>query len=818
MQNIRYAVRTLARAPGFTLTAVLTLALGIGATAAMMAVVDGVLIKPLPYSAPERLYLATTVVASTTGNAPAASREFPVNAHHFSIWRALCNSCADVALVGGQGVTLTGATAERLVGLQVSHNFFHTLGVQPQFGRDFTLDDEGPGRSQVVLLSDALWRSHFSADPSIVGRLIVLDGVPNAVVGVMPATLRLPHGTEWGPGFGQGRAPEIFQPFGMNMAGIRPMGNFNYAAVIRLKPDASPARASGELTATVSEFARSAGVTMTIKLVGMADRVTASARQGLWLMFWAVAAVLLLVSLNVGSLLLVRNISRSREISVRMALGAARADIVRSMLTEATMLVGMGGTLGWLLAIAALRALVSASPVDIPRLAEIRPDWRVAVFALAAAAAAVALATLAPAWRIARSDLRESLVSATRSATETKGRLRMLDAMMVVEVAVGTAVLIVGILLSGSFLNVMRVERGFATEHIVTQSLSLAGASYSDVDARSRFIDRALESFSAIPGVTLVGETSQLPLRGETWVDSLTDADRPADERTAPLTNRRFVSPGYISAMGISLEQGRDISGSDRSRRVALISERAARLLWPNDNPIGKHVRGVGIGGGTRPGDPLPKDEVVGVVADVKTTGLEQDAPTIVYEPYWIVNPGGQAFVFRTERDPDSLAADIRATVSTIDPSLPVEPPQTMAAIVSAAAAARRFQTSIVVAFAFVAVLTAALGLYGLVSFSVARRTRELGIRIALGATGRQLGAMVLSQGLKPVALGASLGICASLAFADLLASQLYGIDAHDPRIFVVVIVALGAVAIAACWIPARRATKVDPMLPLRAE
>jgi putative ABC transport system permease protein len=240
--------------------------------------------------------------------------------------------------------------------------------------------------------------------------------------------------------------------------------------------------------------------------------------------------------------------------------------------------------------------------------------------------------------------------------------------------------------------------------------------------------------------------------------------------------------------------------------------------LWPNENPLGKFVRGVGAGGGTKPGDPPPKDEVVGVVADVKTAGLEQDAPLIVYEPYWNLNPGGQAFVFKSDREADSLAADIRAAVMTIDPSLPVEPPQTMAAIVSESAAARRFQTSVVVVFAFVGVLIAALGLYGLVSFSVARRTRELGIRMALGATSRQVGAMVLGQGLKPVALGAGLGVCASLAFANILASQLYGVDAHDPRIFAVVLAALGLVATAACWIPAWRAARVDPMIPLRAE
>jgi predicted permease len=810
--NLRYAIRTLARTPGFTLVAVATLALGIGGTTAMLAIVNGVLFKPLHFPGADTLYTVHTVVTAESGGRP-VTREFPVSGRHYIEWREHCGSCEAIALVDGRGFTLTGTgEPNRIPGLNVSSNFFQTLGVRMQLGRDFTPAEEGPG-AHVAVLSNALWRSTFSADPSVIGRSVTLNGAPTTIVGVTPSDLRLPRGFEWGPFFRQSLAPDVFVPFPQDFSGVRTVGNFNYVALVRIRSGATPIQTEGQLSGDIAAFAQQAGIKMNAVLTPLFESVTGASRKSLWLLLAAVGAVLTLVSLNIGGLLLARSMARAHETSVRLALGARPRDLAAPVAGEVLLLMLASSIIGALLAVGAVVTFVAAAPVALARIDEIRPDWHVALFAIAATGASGMLAAIAPIVRAATGQ--ESLTSATRTSTENRRGVNVLDLVMTLEIALSTMVLVVGVLFVTSFLNVMRSERGFSAQHVVTESLALSSSKYATPVDMNRFVDAALRAFSTIPGVSEVGVTSQLPLRGEAWVDALVDADRRTDERNAPLTNRRFVSPHFVSAMGIPVIAGRDLDDADRGRRVVIISEHAARLLWPGGTAIGRHVQG---NDRPRANAPLFSDEVVGVVADVKSEGLEKDPAPIVYVPYWNFSANPPAFVFRTARDAASIAADIRSNVARLDPDLPIPPPETMEGIVSDAASVRRFQTTVVVAFTALALMIAAIGLYGLVSFSVSRRTRELGLRVALGATSSRVIALVLLRGMRPVAAGGLLGLLGAAAGGRLLTDQLYGISSHDARALGAVATTLFAVAIAACWVPARRATRLDPMIPLRAE
>jgi putative ABC transport system permease protein len=814
--NLKYAARTLARSPGFTATAILTLALGIGATTAMMTIVNSVLFKPLPFKDPDRLYTALTDIRRP-GSAVGPMLGAPVNARSFNEWRAHCNACDDVAMVSGDGFTLSGRGApERVFAFDVSFNFFRTLGLQPQVGRDFQPGDEGPAGSRVVILSDTLWRARFNADRSVVGSSLLVDGVPCTVIGVMPPAMMLPRGEQWGPFFGHQADPAIFKPFAIDMPRSRTVGQWNYYTVVRLKSGESSATAAAQMTAAIGQFSRDAGLEMSASLVPLADRVAGDSPRKLWMLVGAIVAVLALVGLNLGGLMLARSIGRSRDIGIRRALGASRADVFGDILGEIAALAAIAGAAATAVAAVAVRAFVAAAPIDIPRLQEVRTDWHVLIFSLGASAFAALVASAAPAWRLLRGDLTTSLSGSTRSATDSKSRILALDAVMTIEVALGTVVLITAALLSESFMRVLQADRGFQTANVITETVPLPAISYGTPDARTAFIRDALPAFAGIPGVKSVAETSQIPLLGETWTDGLVDADHPDNDRiaAAPVTNRRFVSPGYIATMGIPLIAGRDLSDGDRERPVALISQRAADLLWPGQSAVGRHV----LGSGTAAVAGRVPEEVVGVVADVRTNGLDRAVVPIVYEAYWRAGPGRPQFVFRTDRDTASLAAGVREVMNQLDPGLPVAPLRTMSSIVDASAAPRRFQARLIGAFALAATMIAAMGLYGLVSFSVSRRTREIGMRIALGAPPSSIAGLVLAQGLRPVVIGAAAGMIAAVFARAALADLLYGTSARDPVTFAFVGVALLAVAMAACAVPARRAIAVDPVISLRAE
>ncbi len=801
-QDIRYALRQMRRSPGFTVVAVLTLALGLGAATAMFSIVNGVLLEPLQFHDPGRLFVARTVPTVEVR----ALGDFPTNARHFAEWRAHCRSCESVSLIQMVDLTLVGAGEPvKLYALQVSSNFFRTLGVQPALGRDF-LPQEERGLGQVIL-SDSLWRSRFRADPAILGRAIQLNGEPHEVIGIMPRHLVLPRGDQWGRLFGPAEEPLIFEPLGFDPSQLRG-DNLNYTSVIRLKPGVSREQATAELNALLADFMREHQSSLKIVLIPMLDQVTRNARTSLWLLLGAVGAVLLIVCVNIGNLMLVRTAGRYREAGVRLALGASRARLFGQALKEALVLVTLGGGLGLLLASAGLRLFTAAAPIDLPRLEEARMDWRVLAFGLAAAAFSTVACGLLPAWNLARTQPLDSLKAST-GATEAGRKLRFRELLVSLEVALSTVLLSAAGLLLVSFVKVMHVDKGFQTERVVTQDISFLSPKYAH-GGRDRVLRLMLEQLARIPGVRAVGATSRLPLTGEDWVANLHDPDSSRPERDEPLANFRFVTPDYWRAMGIPLLRGRFFRDNEWSQQIAVVSEGAARFLWPGQDPIGRHVRGLGGGG--------PAFEVVGVVGEVPAGPLDQNWPTMVYTPYSFGSPVGVSLALRTAGDPASAIRAARTILAGIDPEMALPPAQTMAQILDASIAARSFEMRLAMAFALAALLLATLGIYGVISFSMARRKPEIGIRIALGARPGQVMAMVLRQGMRPVLPGLLAGMAGAAAGTRLLAGELYQVAPGDPRPLVAVSAALLAAALCACWIPARRSAATDPLTALRAE
>lgn len=806
-KDLQYALRQMKRSPGFSIVAIFTLALGLSATTVMFSIVNGVLLEPLKFRDPGRLYLARTVP-------PARSRltgDFPVNARHYYEWRTHCRSCEAVSLIQFDELTLVGAGEPMsLPALGVSSNFFETLSVQPSLGRDFLPEEDAPGHFGEVILTDALWRSRFGGAPGIIGRTIQLNGESYTVVGVMPPGLALPKGGEWGAFFGPAAAPMIFRPLGIDASRARPAGKLNYTSVIRLKPGVSVEQATAELNALLGDFVRQYKLDTTITLIPLRQEVTRDVRSALWLLLGTVATVLLIVCVNVGNLMVVRTSSRSREAGVRMALGASRGQLFGLVLKEALVLVAIGGLAGLALAAAGLRIFVASAPVELPRLEEVRMDWRVMAFAGLAMAFSTIACGLVPAWRLARVEPLESLRAAAATSTEAGGKLRFREMLVSLEVALSTVLLIVGGLLMLSFFRVMHVDKGFEVEHVITQDVSYLSPKYA-AGVRRRFVEETVSKLARIPGLEVAAATNRLPLRGDDWVSDLEDPDQPPRPvEDAALGEFRFVTPGYWQAMGIPLKMGRFLDESDKNRPEAVISERAAQYLWPNQNPLGKHVTGAGQGS--------PPLEVVGVVGEVRASGLEHRPPMMVYEHYWRMQPIGMSFVLRTRADPAVIAGSIRSILSSEDPEMAIPQPTTMEQIVEESVAARKFQMYLAVAFAISALLLASLGVYGVISFAVVRRTPEIGIRIALGAHAGQLLAMVLGQGMRPVLAGLAAGVACALFVSRWIASQLFGVAPWDPLIITGVAASLLVVAASACLIPARRATRIDPLRALRFE
>ena len=809
---MRHALRVLGREKAFAAFAILTLALGIGAVTTIFSVVEGVLLKPLAYKEPGRLFAAAESAPQLSSMHP----RLPVNAAHFRSWQEQCQSCEAGVLLNPATFNLTGeGDPEQIEGATCTWRLFQVLGVEPQLGRTFVETDDQPGSNKFVVVSDSFWRLRLRAAPSAIGKPIRLDGEPHIVVGVLRTDFRFPSGEQVGPLNQFPKRAEIFKPMGFNWAKLSRVGQFNFASLIRLRSGANPARAEAEITAAIADAGRDMKIDLRAHLVPLQEQVTGGSRAALTLLLAAVAVVLLIVCVNLGNLMLVRANERARDAAIRRALGAGAGHLFRPALAESLLIALSGGALGVLLAYAGVRVLVNTAPVDIPRLDEVHVSFMTLLFAFCVSAGCGVLCGLWPAIRATGVEPADALRSNSRSSTEGRARQRSREWLVGLEVALSTVLLVVAALLGVSFFRVTNVERGYSVDRILTADLSLPDSRYQTDDQRALFHQRALEKLETLPGVRSAGLISSLPLKPQVWGDTISkEGDtRPRAER--PPAHYRFVSERYFETMGVALRQGRFPTSRDRSHKVALVSESAARKVWPGENPLGKLLRN----------DPRPEwVEVIGVVADVRTDSLEKQPSMVVYVPYWDGAYwqgsvwGNATYVMRTSHNPSMMANALRSAMHELDAELPLANVLTMREILSESISSRRFQTLLAGTFAGAALLLACLGIYGVISYSVARRTSEIGIRIALGAQVSQVSMLVFRQGIQPVFGGLVAGVAAALGAGQLISSFLFGTEPRDPAAIAAVVVMILLVAAAACWAPARRASRIDPMAALRNE
>ncbi|MGC2088536.1 MAG: ABC transporter permease [Candidatus Acidiferrales bacterium] len=816
-QDIFYGLRMLRKSPGFTAVAVLTLALGIGASTAIFSIVNGVLLQPLAFHQPEQLCVIREIIPQLTKFYPT----FPANLPTFRTWQRDLHSFENMGLAEGISMDFTGRAAVELPGAEVTSTLLDTLGVHPALGRNLMPDEDKPGRDNEVILMDSFWRSEFRSDPSIIGKAMTLNGKSFQIVGVLPPSFHFPQNSELGSLTDFSPHLAFLKPLGEDPSQVNAFDELNYAAIARLKPGVSLSQALAELDVVQAQIAKQANEHMDLRgeIVPLASQMLGPARQGLLFLLAAVSAVLLIVCVNLANLLLARVPRRMREAAIRTALGATRARLARQMLTESLLLAFLGGVLGILLAYFGLSSIVSAAPPGIPRLAEISIDSRVLLFAIVLSVLTAALFGMLPAWRIAQADPQDALKSGALSTTENRRTRRLRSSLIGLEVALSTVLLILGGLFTSSLVHLLRINTGFSLDHILAADVSLPpqvyGALGSASSAREHFYKQTLASIRTLPGVRSVGWINYLPLEGE---GDVSDVRYPGtsdkDVANMPLADYRAASSDYFRTMGIPLIAGRIYTEADRGRKIIVISQRLAERLWPGKNPVGQicHLSWADVQGTV---------EIIGVVGDIRTIAMDKSPVMMVYCPPWLgtaATPVSASIVIRTTMDPRATASAIRNAIRSADPSVPITAVRPMTAVVSKSVDTRRFQMLLATLFAICALFLASIGIFGVVAYSVEQRRHELGIRMALGAQLANLRAMILRQGMAPVLTGLAAGIGGSLVLGRLIADLLFGVRSFDPLTFACVTLVVVIVALLACYIPARRAMRVDPMVALRYE
>jgi len=810
-QDVRFALRTLSRAPAFTLVGVLSLALGTGAATALFSLVNTVAIQPLAYRDPGRLVFVREVLPPLAHIYPT----LPVNIQHFRFWQEQSRAFASLAAVfpgNVHGTLTTGDTAETVGIAEVSAALFDLLGIQPQHGRGFLPDEDRPGKNRVAVLSDGLWRRRFGAEPRIVGQTIHLDGAGFLVVGILPRSFRFPRKDDLGPLAHLAERTEIFIPLQSTLDGWG--GDFDYIVFGRLNPGVTQAQGTTELNLLEDRIVKEHKVTagLHVQVRPLPDVISSPVRTSLLVLLGAVLVLVLIVCVNLASLLLARGSARAREFSLRVALGASRARLLFSALIETLLLACAGGALGVAAARAALGVFVRSAPVDLPRMDELHVDARVLFFALALSLLCGLLFGLAPALRLSRSDPQTTLRGEALTTSGSRHGLQIREWLVGTEVALSALLLVLAGLLVSSLWHVLRVDRGFTADRALDVAVALP-ARYRTNQDRTAFLDLAAGRIRSLPGVRSVAVASKVPLTGESNVNEveLDGSHSALDPATRQLimVNVRFVGQQYFESLGIPLERGRVIDEADRNRNVAVISARLADKLWPGQNPLGKVLSsGSGVG----------KAEVVGVVGDVHTTRLERDPTLMIYVPYWKSAFQVSHLVVRSSADSQSLPTEVRRTLQAIDSGIPAPVMRTMGEIVAESVAQRRFQMDVAAAFAVSALLLAALGIYGVVAYGMSLRRREFGIRMALGARASAVCRLVLWQGLRPVAIGLAAGIVAALLAGRLVRSMLFGVSSNDGWTLAAVAAGLAVVATLACLVPAWSVSSIDPSRVLRDE
>jgi predicted permease len=814
LHDLRYALRQLRKSPGFTLTAVLTLALGIGATTTIFTLVFDVLLAPLPYAQPEQLTVMEEQVAEFRDIYPT----LPMNASNFTFWQQNSRSFQSMAVMEETAVPLgAGGEPQKIAVLSATPGIFSVLAVSPSLGRAFTPEEAQPGRERVVVLMNGLWRRQFQADPAILGKTITLNGFPYTVIGVMPESFHLPH-TQIAASAEVARPqpveallPMTFSPEKLQER----IGDFNYFGLARLKPGVTLAQASEEInglqhTITASLSADEKG-TLSAVLTPYQQALVGSNRKPLLILLVAVAGLLLVGCVNITNLLLARAASRHQQIAIAAALGANQVQLLRMALREIVLLTAAGGALGILLAAALVPAMQRHLPAALDFRGPLHLDWAGAGIAVVLATLAALLAGAVPAWMVARTGPQAVMHSEAKLASESRGSKRMRRALVIVEVAVSLTLVLMTGLMTSSLFHLLHIDRGFQAEHTVTATVELPRNSYPNQQARAVFYHEALRRLAQLPGVEQAAFTSVLPLDGDRWLDMIR---LPGDTRPftqLPTEHFRTVSPGYFESIQLPLVAGRFLNASDEGKRVALISELTARTLWPGQDPTGRQF----YHGGN---DKEPPFTVIGVVANARTIALSASDPMLVYMPYWYRCDLSGGLLVRTRQSPAAISDSLRKTIWSIDPSVPVPTVRALGGVVSDSVANRRFEMDLLLVFAISALLLAGLGVYGVVNYSVVQRQREIGLRLALGAQRANIYRVMLQDGLKPVLAGAAAGIAISFGFAQGVRSLLFGVSPYSPGIALGALCVLVAVGVAACLLPARRAAAIEPMQALRAE
>jgi putative ABC transport system permease protein len=801
-QDIRFSLRSLRRSPGHTAAALLALALGIGANTAIFSVVHGVLLEPLPYPSPERL------VMLIDANPSRGFDRFTSSPPNFIDWRDQSRSFAGMAAMTRANPSLTGGGAEpeRLEGAQISAGFFETLQVPPALGRGIGAADDRPGAPPVVVLSHELWRRRFGADPRLVGRTIDLDGRPHTVVGIAPEGFQFPS-----------RA-ELWIPLALEITPDMRGGHF-LGVVGRLKPGLSVERAQAELSVIAGRLAKQYPDTntgWTVSAVPVRELMVEDVRPALLVLMATVAVVLLIACANVANLLLARMASREREVAIRTAIGAGRGRLVRQFLTESVLVALAGGALGLLLALWGTRALVAMNADNIPRASEIGLDPPVLLFTLALAVVTGLVFGLVPALHAARPDLQGTLKEGGRGASVGVRARSARGALVVVEVALTLVLLVSAGLLLRSFAGLAAVPPGFSSAGVLTLQLNLPESRYGEEPQMAAFYDGLLASVRGLPGVRSAGAIYPLPLgTGRYMLSYVVDGRPEPPPGQEESSHIRFVTPGYLESMSIPLLRGRQLDAGDREGAMpaVVVNRTMAERAWPGEDPIGKRLTF---------DDPTDADAewrtVVGVVGDVRHAELSTEPDAETYLPIAQDPSPFVTLVVRADGDPMRLAAPVREAVRRADRDIPVFSVRPLERVVAESLAEQRFRTTLLAIFAGLALVLASVGVYGVVSYGVTQRRHEMGLRMALGARREQVQRLVVGQGLRLVLVGAAVGLVAAYLATRLLASFLYGVRATDPLTFAAVPALLALVALAASWLPARRATQVDPIVALRAE
>lgn len=814
LKDLVFAFRVNAKSAVFSLLAVLTLALGIGASTAVFSVVNAILIKPLPFPDPGRILVPWRVAPISDSFA----QQYPWNKRDFQIFQRETKTFQSLGAFQADRFNFTGfGEPQRWDGIRVSAGFFPVLGASPAIGRSFTPEEDQPGREYEVILSDRLWRERFGGDPGILGRSVQLNGFAYSVIGVMPAGFSFPRAGGMPDYLDLPEEPQLWVPLAIPPA---PSGPDDIAVIGRIRPDAGGSQVQAELDV----FARRLDIQFpeakgwhNSRVVPLARQVVGDTRRPLLLMLGAVTVVLLIACSNIANLLLTRSISRVKEFTLRAALGAGRFRLVRQLLTESLVLAAAGGLAGILIAGGAIHFLRILGPPALPRLRELQIDGLVGLFAVVVTFATSIVFGAAPALVAARTRLAEALREGTQRSGGSSSGSRIRNVLLVGEVALALVLVIAAGLMVRTFYGMLGSNTGFQAQHVLTFELSLPVSKYPDSDRMARLYASVLSALESVPGAHAAGLVSFLPLGGAPDNTVIRIPEHPVqNEKEKPSANYAFASRGYFQALGTPLLRGRDFLDTDTlgSMPVTIVNNAMARKYWPGENPIGKQV---GVAS-----KKWPARTIVGVVADVKQMSLREDPAPGMFVPFtqneikvWPSMQTMQVAV-RANGDPQSLIQSVRKAVGAVDPSLPLAKVSTLTTLVDNSLTQPRFAMLLLVSFGGLAMVLACIGMYGVISYGVAQRTREIGIRIALGAQRADVFRMLLAQGAGLVGTGIAIGLLAAFAVTRLMSSFLYGVRANDPLTFAAVSLLLAGVGFAASVMPASRATRIDPVIAMR--